>query len=542
MILKSFNEKINFIAILTIVLLGAVVYFNSLNNEFLWDDNQLIVENQYITNWNKIPAIFTKDIGAGCENFYGDNNSFYRPLQIVTYSIDYQFWRLHATGYHITNIVLHILTGCVIFWLVSILFNDKPLALLTSLLFIVHPVHGEAVAYISGRATLMAALFMLLASSLYVSCKSKENYLLYGFSLASYLLALLSKEVAILFPLLLILYDYTCGRLNKNSLRRIIPFCLIALLFIILRLTVFKFSVETLRGSNIALPYRLSAFFKSIGAYVKLLLFPINQHMGYGIVKLSFSDFSVLTGFGIMAVLLSIAVWAKDKYRIIFFSVLWFFINLLPFSGFCALNTFMAEGWLYIPSIGYFLLIAYLFRMGIEKHRDFKAVILICFACVLGFYAEKAIAHNEYWKDAPAFFNKTLEYVSDEEKPEMYFNLGVYYNKRNLRAEAVAMYQKVIALSQKTKNININYCCAYNNLGNIYWRDGLYSEASECYNKAIAIKQDWALPYLNLALTYHYMNKQNEASMILRKIEKLYPHANKEIEAIHNIIDSETQH
>ena len=101
------NKKKFFLPIILIIILGFAVYGNSLNGQFIWDDEHLIENNPNIKSWSYLPRIFTEDIGAGG----GKEYSFYRPLQMMTYMADYSLWRLNVKGYHLTNIILHILVA-----------------------------------------------------------------------------------------------------------------------------------------------------------------------------------------------------------------------------------------------------------------------------------------------------------------------------------------------------------------------------------------------------------------------------------------------
>ncbi len=98
------NFRVVSLLIALIISLGFIVYSNSLNGKFIWDDELLITENQHIKDWGNLKIIFTEDIGAGSEL----ETRFYRPLQMVTYLLDYSAWKLDARGYHLTNIFLHI--------------------------------------------------------------------------------------------------------------------------------------------------------------------------------------------------------------------------------------------------------------------------------------------------------------------------------------------------------------------------------------------------------------------------------------------------
>ena len=155
------------ISVALLIVLGFVVYGNSLCGEFLYDDILLVRDNIHIKDWTQIGSIFTKSIGSG---YFAGKLVSYRPLQMFTYMIDYSLYGLDVRGYHLTNTLIHILVALAVYWFINILYKKNILSLLASLLFLVHPIHTEAVSYISGRADPLAALFMLLCFIFYIKC------------------------------------------------------------------------------------------------------------------------------------------------------------------------------------------------------------------------------------------------------------------------------------------------------------------------------------------------------------------------------------
>ena len=157
------GKKTVFLSVILIILLGFAAYGNSFNNEFVWDDKNLIGNNAYIKDLSHMLSIFSKDLGAGS----GKEYNAYRPVQLITYVIDYSLWKLNVRGYHLTNILLHICVALGIYCLINVLFHNNFLSLLTGSFYVVHPIHTEAVTYISGRADSLALLFMLLCALCY---------------------------------------------------------------------------------------------------------------------------------------------------------------------------------------------------------------------------------------------------------------------------------------------------------------------------------------------------------------------------------------
>ena len=224
------------IIVLCLLCLGA--YVNSLNNSFIFDDKALIVNNPFIKS-QKLPVeIFKKDI---FEHWVGKASFglMYRPMQVLSYWFDYKIWGLNTVGFHLTNIILHLLNGILIYLILLKLFSDFRIAAIASFLFIVHPLHVPVVSYISGRADLLSLLFILLSVFLFL----KD---LYALSVVSGIFALFSRENSLVLFLLIVLI-IVFQKANKNY-ALILPFIFIDLSYMVLRLFLFGFSGMALYG------------------------------------------------------------------------------------------------------------------------------------------------------------------------------------------------------------------------------------------------------------------------------------------------------
>ncbi|MFH1395618.1 MAG: hypothetical protein ABIH09_05625, partial [Candidatus Omnitrophota bacterium] len=327
------NRKTVVLSVVLIALIGFAVYFNSLNGTFIWDDDHLVKDNIYITNAVHFPTLFSAHIGAGAHIDY----SSYRPLQMVTYLIDYSFWKLDVRGYHLTNILLHILASIALYWLISVLFKNSLLALLASLFFVCHPIHTEAVSYISGRADSLALLFMLLCLVFYI----KKSGISYFFALTCYVLALLSRENAVMLVTLIPLCCYSCNK--RVNIKKFLPLLSIALIYLCLRVTVLSFH----KASPTSLFQRIPGFFEALTTYIKLLFVPFGLHMEYGNKFFSFTDPKVIAGVLILVLALTHSFKKRQHNKVFFFSVWWFFLTLLPHSNLYPIPiAYMAEHWL----------------------------------------------------------------------------------------------------------------------------------------------------------------------------------------------------
>lgn len=534
------KNKTIFLWATLIIAFGFAIYFNSLNCQFFWDDEFLVKDNIYIKSWSNMKSIFTKDIGSGG----GIQYSSYRPIQMFTYMIDYSLWGLNVRGYHLTNILLHILAGLAMFSFINLLFNNFTVSLFSSILFLVHPIHTEAVTYISGRADILAALFVYLTLILYIKAIHSKNNNLTFLGSGAYLLAILSKEYSLILPLLLLL----CHSFFKIRVKfkHFLPILTITLLYVLFRLTV----LSSITPQQELLPYtfqRLPGVFVAIANYIKLLIFPFNLHMEYGYRLFGFFDFRAALGILAIILLLTVAFLKARRNKLISFAIFWFFIALLPNTNLYPINAYMAEHWLYMPSLGFFLGIAY----GINylyRIRNLKTLAALIFVSLTVFYSFLTIRQNNYWKDPVLFYKRTLKYTPNSVR--VLVNLANIYRETGKTQEALTLYKKAIeinpnchkvylylgvistdankdeeaiSLYKKAIEINPRYAKAYNNLGNIYNKLAKPEEAMVFYKKAIEINPEYADAYYNLGNLYSSIGNIEQAIAFYKKAIGISP-------------------
>jgi len=495
------KEANSYLCLFLIIFIGLAIYSNSLNGQFIWDDNVLVKNNDYIKDWSSVDKLFAGNIST---YFNGAGLNFYRPLQIVTYVMDYSLWKLDIKGYHLSNILLHICVALLIYFFINTLFSDAFLSCLTSIFFVSHPIHTEAVSYISGRSDSLSALFMILCFIFYIKALHAKNMAFSVIAVLSYICAILSREASLILPILFLLYHYAFQK--KIQLKIFSLILIISFIYVLLRLTVLRSLLDNSVHSSGFLE-RLPGFFVALNNYIRILVFPYNLHMAYGIRLFEVRDIRVFAGLFILVFSLMHAFKARKNNKLIFFSISWFFITLLPVSNLYPINAYMAEHWLYVPSIGIFLLIANGLRYLYRQER-FKHVAIFIIMGLLALNSYLTIMQNEYWKDPVDFYNRTLKYVSSSNP--LYLNLGMAYFNIGKKEEAMSVYKKAI-------QINPNNADAYNNLGNIYSDIGNETEAILAYKKAIEINPDYAGAYFNLFLSYF---REKQYSMAIKCCDK----------------------
>src|SRR3989338_621725 len=216
------NNYIPYLPPLVIVFLSILVYSNTLWHGFAFDDVRHIVQNEFIRKSQYLPSYVTSDFWKMAN--YSEKPPYYRPIFLLSLFADYKLWGLNPFGFHLTNILIHISTIMLLYTLALNLFQDKFIALISSLIFGLHPVHTEAVTFISARTHLLATLFSLLSVWGFINRRGSKGW--FYISLLSFILALLSNEIAVILPLLIILVLYCFYREpfqgNGSFIRRIV--------------------------------------------------------------------------------------------------------------------------------------------------------------------------------------------------------------------------------------------------------------------------------------------------------------------------------
>ncbi len=504
----------NWAALAVIAVLGFSVYFNSLPGDFVWDDHHFIVNNVYLRDWAHLPRIFTRDVGSASGEIY----NYYRPLAIFTYLLDYTAWKLNPIGYHLSSVVYHLLVAASVFWLIRILFSDRLLAFLTGLLFALHPIQTETVAYLSGRPDSLVALFILLTFILYLKQLDRKSLPLFLLMVLAYLLAVLSRENCIVLPPLLLLYHLAFRR--KVRLYLILPPALLALLYVLGRFLFIDPAVVPTSLSE-----RLPGTFTALFEYFRLLLLPLHLHQEYGTELFSFSDPRAIAGLGIATALLvggllsflragSGAGGGRRPCRLIFFGIFWFLIALLPVSGIYPIKTYLAEHWLYLPSIGLFLLAATLLASLYRSDRG-RSLIITCLVGLVVFYGGLTVKQNRYFNNPLDFYERTLKYCPGSAR--LHNNLGIKYYEAGRVEEGMARFRKALELEP-------NYPAACNNLGYAYYRLGRHEEAEAIYKRAIEINPAYADAWTNLGVLSCEEGDFREGIRSFRKASELNPY------------------
>jgi protein O-mannosyl-transferase len=526
------SDKIFFLySVFLISLLTIVVYSGSLRNGFTnWDDGSLVLTNQSIRSLSadNLKKIFTPRIG-----------STYQPVRVVSYAIDYYFWELAPLGYHIVNTTLHGLSAIVLYLVLVHVLNqlrDKEhhrssrlISLFTALLFAVHPVNVESVAWISSRKYGLLALFSFLSLYLYIRSLEDTGRRLH-FSvpaLISMLLAMLSSPFAVTLPLLFVLYDYCRDESNNvfSIFRKRVWFYIPLVVAGILALTLLwktlessraldSFESNPLRGPVFTLLTMLRVLFD----YIRNLILPIWLNCRYvNHISISIFDYKILTSASaVVIIFLLIFLQARNKNKLPLFCIGWFFICLTPVSNFIPISTMMADRYLYLPAVGLFLG----FSLIVAKFSDLLAltnkpnILTLIRILLLGLFSAIAYQRCKIWDNSIALWKDSVN--KDPLNYLAHNNLGGALFDKNRMAEAITHYQKAV-------EIKPDYVEALNNLGGALLKSGNLQASMQYLRKALQLRPDYAEANNNLGKNLADQGKIEDAIQYFDKALQIRP-------------------
>ena len=483
--------------IIFIVLFICLVYANSLLNGFVYDDVSVIVQNNFIKSMKNLKLLFNQrylshpiDVSFYLGHYdIGSGETSYRPVATLSYFLNYALFRLNPIGWHATNLILHISCAIAIFLLTNYLFGSPQLSFFTGLVFGIHPISVEVMNCSSFRPNILAFLFSLLSIILYFKYAYegktfKRRWYLLG-SLFSFMLAVFSKETALVLPLALVVCDYFKNELSIKKLKQNIKIYCIYILLCIFYLYVYLFIFSpTQKAFDYAQVSckEIVRMFDVFGLYFKNIIFPHNLTS----VAMDFSDFS--HSLGVFAIIIAIAclyiiVKKRKDFKIISFAIIWFFIWVFPMNNFILSSRILfAYRYLYISMFGFSLILGYiLLRLWDCSFSILAKNSLLCRILVIGsliYFAIYTVSANVLWKD-----NLALRIAMADKYPEslnarsgLGFALLNYGDYRGAQRE----YESVVFSSTSVGN-PYDLATAYFNLGIIYRERGIYNKAEQMF-------------------------------------------------------------
>ncbi len=518
--LMSVQFKNKFFIAAIVGLITFLVYLPALQNGFVmsWDDNEYVVNN---------PHIRTLDLALLKWAFFEFYFSNWHPLTNISYAIDYAIWGLNPFGYHLVNNIFHSLnTFLVVLLSVQILtvtgrLSGKAILMasaIAGLLFGVHPIHVESVAWVSERKDVLCAFFFLLSLMSYIRYAasgvlfkfSNKHYL---WSLVFFILALMSKPMAVTLPVVMLILDwYPLGRLKRGDIKNVLieklPFIALCLASSIIT-TLAQHLSGTIRPSAVyPLLENILIGLNALIFYLYKIFYPdvLSPFYPYP-EKISFMYHNHILPVLITTFIIISCILHKNK-RILLVIFGYYFITLLPTLGIFIPfgKQAAADRYTYLPSISIFLffgvcIASYYYRVNKRIAKAALVLLSLIFFTFLTYKTEKQI---KIWKDDITLWTHATEALPREAEAYhtssiMYDNLGKAYIRYGTGEKALIKANEAF---QKADTVSLKYVTLYSNLGIMYAKKKELNKAIDAFEAAVVFNPYQAETYNNLGILY----------------------------------------
>jgi tetratricopeptide (TPR) repeat protein len=494
--------------LIVILTLTFIVFLPVFTSDFLttWDDKSYIIDNMMIRSitFQSLREMFTSQIGGT-----------YVPLPLLSYAIEYKLFGLSSLAFHSTNLLIHLFCTMFVFMILRKL-GLKPLfAAIGALIFGIHPMGVESVAWVTERKDLLYTFFYLASIIAYLEYLKKDQkpYLYLLLSLGLFLLALFSKIQAVSLPLVLLAIDFYKKRpIRPNLVVEKIPFFILSLIFGVAGIFILK-NIGALRINEIfTFTERLFFGLYTFNAYLIKFIVPVGLSALYPNPIKTGETLPILYYLSpVMIGLLAFATWkCYPRWREIVFGILFFTLSvffLLQIFG--AGQGFMADRYTKIPYVGLVFIVAMLAQNYLEKHRERKTLVLSLVSVILILFMVLSFQRTKVWKNGDTLWSDVIEkYPEKSARP--YACRGIYYKEINEQEKALKDFSKDLELDPGDVEI-LQF------RGNIYFNKGKDDSAYADYNRAVKIRQDNALTFANLGAIYVRRNQNDSALYNLSK-------------------------
>jgi protein O-mannosyl-transferase len=486
-----------------ILILTFAAYIPALNAGFVnWDDDDYVLNNPLIRDFSNLDLLLTQNVQGN-----------HHPLTMFSLAINYMISGTEAWSYHLFNILLHLVNCVLVYRFIFLLSRGNAfVALTTGILFGIHPMHVESVAWVSERKDLLYTLFFVAGHTTYLRYTDSGNKKFYWQTALLLVLSLLSKPAAVIFPVSLLCIDFF--REQKISFKLItnkIPFFILS--FAMGLITYFaQKGAGSIEGESFGFVNSMFFGFYGIMMYLVKLIFPIGLSAFFPFPPVNESlpaayYFSPLITIGLVA-----AAWYfRNKYRYITFGISFYIINLLLVLQVLSVGSaVIAERYTYVPYIGLFFLVGYLFEKLLKSQTTRTNYILLPLSflfAVLTFFQCKT------WESGATLWDNV---INTNPSSRAYSARATLYRLEKNYPMAVEYNMKAISLNMIDHE-------SYNNLGNIYMDLDKLDSAGFYYKEALRIKPDYHTGWDNTGAMYARKKQFDSALICLDKALILKP-------------------
>lgn len=505
------------------------VYSNIYDNVFLFDDDLLIRLNTYLRSFDTFGRLFTASTTEGAHIAGG----FYRPVQNILYFIVFQIGGEQPFGFHLLNVSLHAANAGLGYRLALRLGLDPRAALFAMLIWALHPLHTEAITYMSGTADPLFVFFCLWGLNVLMPEPTTRRVWI---SVPLFALAVLSKETAVVFPALVAvcLYFVNNQRLKPKTYLTTWPLWLMALAYLAWRVTSPDFDGPERYEQLYHLPEyatlklysenpltRFATFLATLPAYAQLLLWPVGLHMERAFpLHNDLLSLPVLGGFLMLLAAGAQIVLGRNKSGLALgWGLLWFGAAHAPNSGLIfSMNSLFLEHWMYLPTIGLFLGLAQsavpvLDRFTMPAPR--AAALGLALAAIAGLSA-RTYDQNKVWRNPIVFYNNIFAYGVTSARAHN--NLAIAYMDRHDLPKAIEEYRRAIKEGDTYAETHYNLALAILSQPD---QPSHMQEAVAELERSLEIEPRFYRSYATLAQIYAHEGDAAKAMAYQRKAQEI---------------------
>ncbi len=513
---KSGSWALFAVGIVLLCIIVAAVHWPVLSAQALsLDDGDFLQDNPLVQNpsWDSAKRFLGEVLEPTTVKGY------YLPLSMISLMTDYAMGGRpdNLFAFHRTSLVLHILNVALVAILLRMLFGNATAAIITALIFGLHPLTVEPIAWVGERKTLLAMFFALLTIIAYLKSTHGRRWAWMTVASLMYVLALMSKPTAVPLPLLLVVMDYwPLNRSIRQSLIEKAPLFLLAGLFAVVTL-VSHFGTAGGDSTTVSGPVDKALLLCHLSAfYGQKILFPFNLSSVYPLpAPISLANPTILVGMVVTVLLVAGLFYSAKKTRVFLGGGMFFFFAMSPTLGIVQYSwIYASDKYVYLPAIGLLMILAWCLIKVMQSRGRQK--ILAC-AGIIGVLCIEVVGVRMYlpqWRDTMSLSQYILSKAPGT--PQIHVNLGDAYEQAGRRDDAKAEYRAAI------KNMP-NYALAHNNLGTILALEGRFSEAIEQFHIALKSSPKDAPAHCNLAVALLESGRVDEAQEFCGKAIRLKP-------------------
>ncbi len=471
----------NLILILILIAVAFGIYVNSLHGDFLIDD-QALINNERLQD---LKVYFTEHFGI-----------YTSVLWDVRHAVILHFSKGSPFLFHLFNVLAHVSCVVLLFVLCNVLFKDRALSFLSSLIFAIHPIHTEAISWISGGHYAFSSLFFIASFIFYI--KSDKSIFNLALSVVFFALCAFSGLSVAVLPIMFILFDLFIREKDVQNMQlRKFRIGILFLIFVISAIFIGMLFVKRNQFIHLIFYFRgykyLIVAAKAFIYYLKILYMPIERGLyhPFAFNTTEIQRVSPALFFSLAVIISSIVAFFKCRRNLkpVSFGIMWFFITFLPYSNIIPVCNIISERYLYLPSVGFSIILAYLFlkvweiiNRSTQLKKALRILSISALSLFLCSYVFLTIKRNYEYNNIITYWESNINNFPDGYM--VYNNLaGTFYASGNLEN---AMYYSRINLM-----VNPNQPHVWCNLGKVYREMGNVEEAKNCYQEALNIDKNY---------------------------------------------------